>query len=333
MTRLPVGVIGVGRLGGLHARILSQMPECELVGVVDADRGRADEVAAAYGTRAFPGLEALLTDCAAVVVAVPTGDHYPVALSALRGDCSVLVEKPLTSSLAEADELIALAEARGRFLGVGHVERFNSAIRAALEYLGDARYVSSQRLAPFQPRGTDVPVVLDLMIHDIDLVLGLIDAPVCDVQAVGVPVLTGSVDMANARLTFENGAVADISASRVSVERTRNLRIFQSSAYVSLDLANGKGEVVRPRRGALSGLVDGEPVFPSVQSLEELVERIPLRGDEQEPLRLELEAFVAAVAGRASRCVTGRAGRAALEVALRIEHEIERFSHVTTRDS
>ena len=333
MTCLPVGVIGVGRLGGLHARILSEMPECELVGVLDVDGGRAEEVAAAYRTRAFSDLSALFADCDAVVVAVPTGDHYPVARAALEADCSVLVEKPLTSSLAEADELIALADARNRFLGVGHVERFNSAIRAALDYLGDARYLSSQRLAPFQPRGTDVPVVLDLMIHDIDLVLGLIDAPVRDVQAVGVPVLTGSVDMANARLTFENGAVADINASRVSVERTRNLRIFQPSAYVSLDLVNGIGEVVRPRSGGIPGLVDGVPAFPTVQTLEELVERIPLKGDDQEPLRLELEAFVAAVGGRASRCVTGRAGRAALDVALRIELEIERFSHVTARNS
>lgn len=333
MSLLPVGVVGVGRLGGLHARILSQMPECELVGVVDSDHGRADEVAAAYGTTAFAERGELLAECEAVVVAVPTGDHHDVARDSLLADCSVLVEKPLTSTIAEADELISLAETRDRFLGVGHVERFNSAIRASLEYLGDARYLSSQRLAPFQPRGTDVPVVLDLMIHDIDLVLGLIDSPVLDVQAVGVPVLTGSVDMANARLTFENGAVADINASRVSVERTRNLRIFQPSAYVSLDLAAGTGVVVRARRDGIPGLAEGEPAFPSVQSLEELVERIPVRGDEQEPLRLELEAFVAAVAGRASRCVSGRAGRAALEVALRIEQEIERFSHVTTRDS
>lgn len=330
---LRVGVIGVGRLGGLHARILSEIPECDLVGVVDRDSEHADEVANAHGTRAFPSLDDLITEVDAVVVAVPTGDHYRVAMAALEANCAVLVEKPLTSSLEEADELIAVAEARGLFLGVGHVERFNAAIRGALEYLDDARYLSSQRLAPFQPRGTDVPVVLDLMIHDIDLVLGLIESEVTDVQAVGVPVLTGSVDMANARLTFENGAVADISASRVSVERTRNLRVFQPSAYVSLDLARGQGEVVRRRAGAPTDLLDGGPVFPAVQSLEELVERLPVKGDDREPLRLELEAFVDAVHGRPSRCVTGRAGRAALAVALRIEHEIERSSHVIARNT
>lgn len=331
--KLRVGVIGVGRLGGLHARILSQMEDCDLVGVVDRDPERASEVARAHGTRPFRSHDDLVRDVDAVVVAVPTGDHHEVALAALRADCAVLVEKPLTSSLEEADELIAVAEARGLFLGVGHVERFNSAIRGALEHLGDARYLSSQRLAPFQPRGTDVPVVLDLMIHDIDLVLGLIDSEVTDVQAVGVPVLTGSVDMANARLTFANGAVADISASRVSVERTRNLRVFQPSAYVSLDLARGQGVVVRRRAEAATDLLDGIAVFPAVQSLEELVERLPVQGDDREPLRLELEAFVDAIHGRPSRCVTGRAGRAALAVALRIETEIERSSHVIARNS
>lgn len=327
MTLLRFGVVGVGRLGSAHARILSQMPDTELAGVYDRDRARAADVARTVQTTAHEEMDELFSRADAVIVAVTTSAHHEVTKAALDAGCHVLVEKPLTPSLEEADELVDLADSRGLFLGVGHVERFNPAIRACRPYLKDPRFLACQRLSTFQPRGTDVPVMLDLMIHDIDLVLGLVDSEVESVHAIGVPLLTNSVDMANARIVFRNGAVADISASRASAERTRQLRLFQPSGYFSLDLAAGKGEFLRRREG-----VDPAAIFraggANDLSLASVVERVPLHADPGEPLRLELEAFRDVILGLPSDAATARDGRAALEVALRIGHEIERSSHV-----
>ena len=327
MTALRFGVIGVGRLGGAHARVLQEIPDVDLVGVHDTDTARAQEVAEKVGSRNFPDIDDLLGHVDAVVVAVTTSAHHAVTRAALEAGCNVLVEKPLTASLEEADDLVALAAAKQLFLGVGHVERFNPAIRACRPYLNDPRFLACQRLATFQPRGTDVPVMLDLMIHDIDLVLGLVDSEVESVHAIGVPLLTDSVDMANARIVFRNGAVADISASRASAERTRQLRLFQPSGYFSLDLAEGTGEYLRRRKD-----VDAAALFrmggaPDL-SLASVVERVPLAAEAAEPLRLELEAFRDVLLGLPSDAATAADGRAALEVALRVGHEIERSSHV-----
>ncbi|MFQ5889896.1 MAG: Gfo/Idh/MocA family oxidoreductase [Gemmatimonadota bacterium] len=321
MTAIRIGVVGVGRLGAQHARILAVMPGARLIGVHDASSERTTAVADQAGVRAFPNLSQLLREVEAVVVAVPTVEHAAVARAALLAGCHVLVEKPFTTTLAEADELIDLAETRELKLSVGHVERFNSALRAAESYLESPRFIESHRLAPFQLRGTDVPVVLDLMIHDIDLVLGLLDSPVASLHAVGIPVLTDSVDIANARIVFEDGAVADITASRVSVERTRKLRVWQPSGYISLDLARGTGEFFRRRPG---------PTLPTLgpPSLLDVVERVRLAGDEEEPLRLQLESFLRLVDGEASSSVSARSGRAALDVALRIAREIEQYADV-----
>lgn len=328
MTALRFGVIGVGRLGGAHARVLQEIADVDLVGVHDADTARAQEVAEKVGSRDFPDIDDLLGHVDAVVVAVTTSAHHAVTRAALEAGCNVLVEKPLTASLEEADDLVALAAAKQLFLGVGHVERFNPAIRACRPYLNNPRFLACQRLATFQPRGTDVPVMLDLMIHDIDLVLGLVDSEVESVHAIGVPLLTDSVDMANARIVFRNGAVADISASRASAERTRQLRLFQPSGYFSLDLAEGRGEYLRRRKD-----VDAAALFrmggaPEL-SLASVVERVPLKAEAAEPLRLELEAFRDVLLGLPSDAATAADGRAALEVALRVGHEIERSSHVT----
>ena len=328
MTDLRFGVIGVGRLGSAHARILGEIPDVELVGVHDRDPDRALEVAETVGTKQFEQSADLFSCADAVLVAVTTSAHQSVTKAALEAGCHVLVEKPLTPSLGEADELVELAEARGLFLGVGHVERFNPAIRACRPYLKDPRFLACQRLAIFQPRGTDVPVMLDLMIHDIDLVLGLVDSEVESVHAIGVSLLTDTVDMANARIVFRNGAVADISASRASAEKTRQLRLFQPSGYFSLDLAAGQGEYLRRRED-----VDAAALFRegggNNLSLASVVERVPLHADTGEPLRLELEAFRDVLLGLPSDAATARDGRAALEVALRIGHEIERSSHVS----
>ena len=316
------GVVGVGRLGAVHARLLSGSTEFDLVGVHDVDADRSDQVAREYSTRSLER-DSLLAECEAVVIAVPTPDHAEVACAALEAGCHVLVEKPLAPSLTEADRIVALAGERGRILGVGHVERFNGVLMACRPYLDAPRFIESRRLAAFQPRGTDVTVILDLMIHDIDLVLGLVDQPIVDVQAIGASILTGSIDMANARLTFADGAVADISASRVSLKPFRQLRLYQKSGYFSLDLAGGTGEHLRT--------TDRPPT--EIRGIQDIVERIPLTAVPGEPLARELEAFGAAIRGEPSRLVTGVKGREALDVAIRITREIEESTDVTAEDS
>jgi len=231
----------------------------------------------------------------------------------------VLIEKPLATTLDEADELLAIARRTGALVQTGHVERFNRAVRAALPHVDAPRFIESDRLAPFNPRGSDVAVVLDLMIHDIDLVRTLVGAHVGDVAAVGVPVLTPFVDIANARLTFASGAVANITSSRVSRERMRKVRIFQRSGYLSLDLAAGGGEFFRMRED-----VDLAELAKAPLALEAFVERVPLDAPEGEPLRLEFDSFVAAALNGGPIVVTGEDGREALAVALRIVSEIER---------
>ena len=317
-----IGVIGAGALGFHHTRILRDVPGAELVGFYERDAARAAFVTGELGVPAFTSLAALLDRVDAVSVVVPTPSHFEVAAPALERGVHVLVEKPIAATLEEADRLLAIAKRSGAVVQTGHVERFNRAVRAALPYVDSPRFIESDRLAPFNPRGADVAVVLDLMIHDIDLVRTFVGGTVGSVSAVGVPVLTPFVDIANARLTFETGAVANITASRVSRERMRKLRIFQQSGYLSLDLAAGTGDFFRLRRD-----VDFAALVRDARGAQELaafVERIPVEAPEGEPLRLELEAFVRAVAGDAPVAVTGDDGREALAVALTIVHDIER---------
>ncbi|MDE2942646.1 MAG: Gfo/Idh/MocA family oxidoreductase [Gemmatimonadota bacterium] len=324
MSRIPAGVVGVGKLGAEHARLLAQSDAFELAGVHDRSAARANEVAGALSVPAFADDEALLDRVEAVVVAVPTVAHHEAAAAAIRAGCHVLVEKPLTTSLGEADEILALAEEQGVVLGVGHVERFNGILLAADPWLDRPRFIESLRMAPFQPRGADTTVILDLMIHDIDLVLTLTEAPLADVRAVGVPVISPRIDLANARLSFEDGTVANITASRVALKATRKLRLFQRSGYFSLDLAAETGHHYRRR--------DPRTVT-AITGVEALVEHVPLEPRGGEALARELEAFADAIAGRPSRLVSGRAGREALEVAIRITREIEEFVHVVAQDS
>ena len=319
MSVLRIGVIGTGSLGYHHARLLRDLPGIVFKGFFEANADRAGTVARELGIRAYESLDALLGDVDAVSIVVPTSRHHEVAMQALRAGKHLLIEKPITVTLAEADELLALAERSGLTVQIGHIERFNRAIRAALPYVDTPLFIDSDRLAPFNPRGSDVAVVLDLMIHDIDLVLTLTGAKVRDVAASGLPVLTPSIDIADARITFENGAVASITSSRVSRERMRKLRIFQKNAYLSLDLAAGNGELYR-----LRGDVDLAVLAKQAQPLEAFVERVAIEAPEGEPLRLELESFVAALKGEAPVAVSGRAGRDALAVALRIVQDIER---------
>ena len=318
--RTRVGVIGAGGLGQHHVRIMGELPDAQLVGFYESRPERAAEIAVTLKAKPFESIDALLSEVDAVTIVVPTPAHYEVAKQALERGIHVLVEKPFTATIEQADELLALAQAKGATVQIGHVERFNRAIRAALPYVDTPRFIESDRLAPFNPRGSDVAVVLDLMIHDIDLILTLVGEQVMSVSAVGVGVLTPSVDIANARLGFVTGAVANITASRVSRERMRKVRIFQESGYLSLDLGAGNGEFYSLRRDVdLAALAKAGPL-----ALESFVERVPLEAPEGEPLRLEFESFVAAVQGRAPVAVTGEDGREALAVALQIVQEIER---------
>jgi predicted dehydrogenase len=311
-----VGVAGVGSLGFHHARLLRELPGARLTGVYDIDGERARCVAGQLDTRAYERLEQLLEDVRAVTIAVPTSSHFEVAKAALERSCDLLIEKPITATTAQADELIRFAAERDRIIQVGHIERFNGAVRACEPYLEPPLFVESHRLAPFVRRGTDVPVVLDLMIHDIDLILSLVSGSVADVRAVGIPVLSGSVDIANARLEFDTGVVANITASRVSVQRQRKIRFFQPSGYLSLDLAAGTAEFYRRRQE--------EKRSEDPPQLGDLVEHISLCSDGEEPLRLELQAFVQAVRREAPVAVTAAEGRMALAVALEIIDRIQK---------
>ena len=299
-------------------RILRDLAGDRFGGFVDENPARAREVSESLGVQAHAHLEDLLAVVDAVSIVVPTPSHHAIAAVALRQGKHVFVEKPFTVTLEEADELIALADAAGVVLQVGHVERFNRAVRAAMPYVDSPRFIESDRLAPFNPRGSEVAVVLDLMIHDLDLVHTLVHTRVVDVQAMGMPVLTPQVDIANARLTFADGAVANITASRVSRERLRKLRIFQRSGYLSLDLAAGTGEYFRLR-------ADFDPLqlARAPRALEDFVERVPLDAPEGEPLVLELSQFLGAVSGHNAIAVTGAEGREALEAALRIVSAID----------
>jgi predicted dehydrogenase len=312
-------VVGVGSLGYHHARILKTLEEFKLVGFVDTNPARAREVADALGIEPYADLAALLEKVDAVTIAVPTPAHFAVASQAVRAGKHVLVEKPITPTLAEADELLELAEAKGAVVQIGHVERFNRAMRAAIPHVHEPRFIESDRLAPFNPRGSDVAVVLDLMIHDIDLVLAFAGEDVSSLDAVGVAVLTPTVDIANARLVFASGAIANITASRISRERMRKIRIFQPSGYLSLDLGSGTGEFYRLREN-----IDPAAFMSGAAQPFDFVERVPLEASEDDALRLELRSFAAAVRGDAPPAVSGEDGRRALDVALRIVAEIER---------
>jgi predicted dehydrogenase len=303
MPPLRVAVIGVGHLGRHHARLLAAIPGVELSAVVDTNRARAEEIAAASGTRAHTDYREVLGRVDAVTLAVPTELHGEVALPFLEAGVAVLVEKPMARSVAEADELIAAAARTGALLAVGHTERFNPAVLAARTRLADPRFIEVHRLGTFPERSLDIDVVFDLMIHDLDIVLSFVDSEVESIEAVGVPVLTGRVDIANVRIRFVNGCIANLTASRISRDRVRKIRFFQPEAYLSIDYAAQKLEVWR--------LVTGDGPAPSIQGGE-----VPVQN--QEPLKCELEDFVDAIIGRRRPLVPGEEGRRALALATQI---------------
>lgn len=318
---LKVGVIGVGHLGQHHARVYSELPDCRLVGVSDRDAARAEKAAAEHGGTAYADIGSLLAAVDAVSVAVPTTDHHSVARECIDAGVHVLIEKPIATTLEEATDIVEAAAARGLVVQVGHIERFNPAIRAALKVLSRPRFIEAHRLATFVPRGTDVAVVLDLMIHDIDLILATVDSEVSNISAVGVPVLSPSVDIANARIGFESGCIANVTASRASREKVRKIRFFQPDAYITVDCMAPRAQVFRKKDLSpefLVRLASGE--MPG--GLSDIVDYEDLALDTTEPLKLELASFVEAVTGGMRPVVSGEDGLKALRVVLEILGQI-----------
>ena len=311
MDTLRVAVIGVGYLGRFHAQKYAAIPGCELVAVADARADVGGAVAQELGTRAIADYRELLGQVAAVSIVTPTASHFDIARSFLESGTHVLVEKPITETVEQAHALVAAARRSGRVLQVGHLERFNPAIVAAEPHMGTPRFIDCQRLAPFRERGTDVNVVLDLMIHDIDLIQSIVRSPLVSIDAIGARVFSDDLDIANVRLKFASGCVANVTASRVSLKTERKLRLFEDEAYLSLDLQQKILTVIRKR-----GPNDAPgplPVTIEEQSLEQ--------GD---ALKAEIESFLECIRTGRPPVVSGEAGLMALETATRISDQVNR---------
>jgi len=335
-TVLRTALIGAGRLGKIHGRILGELPESRLVAVCDPDEKAAREAAGKSGARVFADHRAMLAELGAAerpeaaVVAAPTTLHCAIARELLAAGVPVLVEKPITKTVAEAEELVELAAGKRLALAVGHVERYNPAVMAARPFVRDVKFIECRRVSPYPFRSTDVGVTMDLMIHDIDLILDLVGRPLESAQAVGARILSPSEDIANARLVFAGGAVADVTASRVSHKAERKLRIFQADAYISLDLLEKHAVVYRKSAALMRGEIDPAKLNPTLLGLDlkafvfsKLIDVERPAIPKVEPLRRELSDFLAAAAAGAEPPVSGRQGLAALRAAELILREMK----------
>jgi predicted dehydrogenase len=313
MDKLRVGVVGVGYLGKFHAQKYQRMDDVELVGVVDTNKEQGEKIARETKTLFLPDYRSLFGKVDAVSIATPTSIHYPVAKDFLNHQVDVLIEKPITNLLDDADDLIRIADAKNLLIQVGQLERFNPAVVALNGKIHQPRFIESHRLSIFQGRCTDVSVVLDLMIHDIDLILNLVQSEIKTVNAAGISVISGNVDIANARLEFVNGAVANVTASRISAKNERKLRLFQKDAYISIDFANHQITHVHPDENQTNAIIPGMGIenfsFEKSDALDD-----------------ELKAFVHAVKHRQPPLVTGQMGRDALKTALIIMSQINETS-------
>lgn len=327
--KIRAGVIGVGHLGRHHARIYSEMSQVELVGIYDTNPDQARQIAEVSRTESYESLAHLLDAVDAVSVATPTNTHHDIVRQALEADCHVIVEKPITVSVSDADDIVTLAANKGLKLQVGHIERFNGAIQAVHERITSPLFIECHRLAPFNPRGTDVSVILDLTIHDLDIVLGFVPSRVVSIHAVGVPVISNSIDIANVRLEFENGCVANITTSRVSAKVTRKIRFFQKDAYFSIDMLTKSVDVFE-KKADLRDLIQQDASgytqikgSPDTSLIEKIVSHQTITADQVEPLRVELDAFVSCIVNDTEPIVSGRDGRNALALAHQIIGMIE----------
>lgn len=309
MKKIRVAVVGVGYLGNFHAQKYAALPQVELVGVVDSDQARGAEVAAALKTRAFADYRELIGLVDAVSVVVPTSMHFEVGAFFLQNGVNLLMEKPITTTVAEARELIALAAAKGLVLQVGHLERFNPALTAVRETISRPGFIDAVRIAPYKPRATDVSVVLDLMVHDLDIISTLVGAPVKAVSASGAAVYSPTPDIVNARIEYQNGAVANVTASRISLKSERQLQVFQEDAWIKVDFQNRKASVCRKGEG------ESAPGVPAVSIIESDV-------PQRDQILAEIEAFVASISAGKPVVVSGEDGLRALETALLIEEKV-----------
>ncbi len=301
-SNLKCGVAGVGYLGQHHARIYAELEGADLVGIFEMDDARAEEICAKFDCPRMKTLEELAEACDAVSVVVPTDRHHEVALPLLAGGAHLLIEKPICQSLEEASSILKVAKEADLLVQVGHIEHFNPVMSFLEEAVVQPKFITADRLAPFQPRGTEVGVVLDLMIHDIGIVLQLVKSPVKKIDSVGVNVLSKTEDIANARIQFENGCVANLNVSRVSSKKVREIRVFQPSGYLSLDFMNQAGHVVKIEDGKLDK------------------QEVPI--EKGEPLKLELASFIESVKQRKQPKVGGELGRTALEIAIAVTEQI-----------
>ncbi|WP_339137879.1 MAG: Gfo/Idh/MocA family oxidoreductase [Candidatus Electrothrix sp. GW3-4] len=320
--KLRVGVIGVGYLGRFHAMKYAAMDDVQLVGVADADSARVQEVAEECSTKAFTDYQPLLEHVDAVSIVVPTVYHHAVAIACLEHGVDILLEKPMTTTLQEADELIALADRKKLLLQVGHLERFNPAVLAMQPLLNNPLFIEAHRLSTFKNRGTDVDVILDLMIHDIDIILSIINSPIKDIHTVGAPVITQLTDIANARIVFKNGCTANITVSRISMENIRRMRIFQPGKYLSVDFGKKEVMAIKLKQGD-----NGSIPLPDVSR----------HGfSDQDVLEMEIREFIDNIRHRRKPTVSGREGRRALAVALSVIGQIEenktQFNHLLGED-
>lgn len=302
MNKLRVGVVGVGHLGSIHAQIYQEIEKCSLVAVCDIDKTRHNQISGALNAPAYSDYKQLLDKVDAVSICVPTNLHYEIAHDFLKHNIHTLVEKPFTTNLKEADALIKQAKKNKLILQVGHIERFNSAFAATQKLIKEPRFIECHRLSPFPNRSLDVGVVLDIMIHDIDIILGLVPAKIRKIESVGVNVLTPFEDIANARITFKNGCVANLTASRVSDEVMRRIRIFQEDTYISLDYKEAKASIYKKSGSTISK------------------EDLPI--EKEQPLQKELASFIECVMENKPPLVSGEVARQALAVALEIQNQI-----------
>ena len=319
---IKVGVIGVGHLGQHHVKHFSTLPNTNLVGIFDADSARCDEISKKYKTKNFGSLDKLLEPCDALSIVTPTPLHAEIAEKCILSGKHVFIEKPITKTLTEADRLLSLKQKNGTIIQVGHIERLNPALLALKDFELTPKFIEVQRLAPYTVRGTEVPVVLDLMIHDIDIILSLVNSPVKNIRASGVSIMTNSVDIANARIRFKNGTVANLTSSRIAQNKVRKLKFFQRDMYVTIDFLLGLTEVYRAinsdekdPKALVTAPLDQGGNHRAIAYEKPPVEKV-------DALRLELSNFIDSIRGKAKPIVDGKAGRDALSVAASIQKMI-----------
>ena len=317
-----VGVVGTGHLGSHHVKHFANINEAALVGIFDINKNRSKEVAKKNNTKSFPSLKALIEKTDAISVVTPTESHAKIALQCINSGKHVFVEKPMTNTISEADALVASATKNNVILQIGHIERLNPALIALKPYNLRPKYIEIQRLAPYQTRGTDIPVVLDLMIHDIDIILSIVKSKVQSIKATGLSILTKSIDIANARIEFENGAVASMTSSRIAQSKIRKVKIFQNKLYSTIDLLLGLTEIYQVNRYTKDKLKSSTNFLFEADNRKKIISYIKPTIKKEDALKLELINFIKSAKGADEPIVNGLEGREALKVAIQIQDTI-----------